>query len=67
MDKMTDRTKAIPPDLPSQGHKNIQKGCSIVVDDTYISFINSSQNEGLPPSCIALSFDGFGSISWCTI
>jgi hypothetical protein len=30
-------------------------------------FINSSQNEGLSPSCIALSFDGFGSISWLSI
>jgi hypothetical protein len=28
---------------------------------------NSSQNEGLSPSCIALSFDGFGSISWHSI
>jgi hypothetical protein len=26
-------------------------------------FIKSSQSEGLSPSCIALSFDGFGSIS----
>jgi hypothetical protein len=30
-------------------------------------FINSSQNEGLPPSGIALSFNGFGSISWYNI
>jgi hypothetical protein len=34
-------------------------------------FINSSQNERLSPSCIALSillsFDGFGSISWQSI
>jgi hypothetical protein len=29
--------------------------------------MNSSQNEGLSPSCIALSFDGFGSISWHSI
>jgi hypothetical protein len=29
--------------------------------------INLSQNEGLSPSCIALSFDGFGSISWHSI
>jgi hypothetical protein len=29
-----------------------------------VNFINSSQNEGLSPSCIALSFDVFGSISW---
>jgi hypothetical protein len=29
-----------------------------------VNFINSTQNEGLSPSCIALSFDGFGSISW---
>jgi hypothetical protein len=29
-----------------------------------VNFINSSQNEGLSPSCIALSFDGFDSISW---
>jgi hypothetical protein len=28
-----------------------------------VIFINSSQNEGLTPPCIALSFDGFGSIS----
>jgi hypothetical protein len=28
-----------------------------------VNFINSSQNEGLSPSCIALSFGGFGSIS----
>jgi hypothetical protein len=27
-----------------------------------VNFINSSQNEGLSPSCIALSFDRFGSI-----
>jgi hypothetical protein len=27
-----------------------------------VTFVNSSQNEGLSPSCIALSFDGFGSI-----
>jgi cbb3-type cytochrome oxidase subunit 1 len=32
-----------------------------------VNFINSSQNEGLSPSCIALSFDGFGSISWHSI
>jgi hypothetical protein len=32
-----------------------------------VNFINSSENEGLSPSCIALSFDGFGSISWHTI
>jgi hypothetical protein len=30
-------------------------------------FINSSQNEGLSPSCIALSFNRFGSISWHSI
>jgi hypothetical protein len=29
-----------------------------------LHFLNSSQNKGLSPSCIALSFDGFGSISW---
>jgi hypothetical protein len=29
-----------------------------------VNFINSSQNEGLSPSGIALSFDGFGLISW---
>jgi hypothetical protein len=29
-----------------------------------VNFVNSSQNEGLSPSGIALSFDGFGSISW---
>jgi hypothetical protein len=28
-----------------------------------VHFINSSQNDGLSPSCIALSLDGFGSIS----
>jgi hypothetical protein len=27
-----------------------------------VNFINSSQNEELSPSGIALSFDGFGSI-----
>jgi hypothetical protein len=27
-----------------------------------VNSMNSSQNEGLSPSCIALSFDGFGSI-----
>jgi hypothetical protein len=32
-----------------------------------VNFINSSQNEELSPSCIALSFDGFGSISWHSI
>jgi hypothetical protein len=30
-------------------------------------FSNSSQNKGLSPSCIALSFNGFGSISWHSI
>jgi hypothetical protein len=29
-----------------------------------VNFVNSSQNEGLSPSGIALSFDGFVSISW---
>jgi hypothetical protein len=28
-----------------------------------VNLVNSSQNEGLSPSGIALSFDGFGSIS----
>jgi hypothetical protein len=28
-----------------------------------VNFINSSQNEELSSSCIALSFDGFGSVS----
>jgi hypothetical protein len=28
-----------------------------------VNFVNSSQNEGLSPSGIALSFDRFGSIS----
>jgi hypothetical protein len=32
-----------------------------------VNFIHSTQNEGLSPSCIALSFDGFGSISWHSI
>ena len=32
-----------------------------------VNFINSSRNEGLSPSCTALSFDGFGSISWHSI
>jgi hypothetical protein len=32
-----------------------------------VNFINSSQNEGLSPSCKTLSFDGFGSISWHSI
>jgi hypothetical protein len=32
-----------------------------------INWINLSQNEGLSPSYIALSFDGFGSISWHSI
>jgi hypothetical protein len=27
-----------------------------------VNFVNSSQNEGLSPSGIALSFNGFGSI-----
>jgi hypothetical protein len=29
-----------------------------------VNFINSSENEELSPSCIAQSFDGFGSILW---
>jgi hypothetical protein len=29
-----------------------------------LDLINSSENEGLPPSDIALSFYRFGSISW---
>jgi hypothetical protein len=37
------------------------------VKKTKTNFINSSQNEGLSPSHIALSFDGFGSISWHNI
>jgi hypothetical protein len=28
---------------------------------------NSSQNEGLSPSGIALSFEGFGSILWYSV
>jgi hypothetical protein len=32
-----------------------------------VNLINSSQNEGSSPSCIALSFDGFGSILWSVI
>jgi hypothetical protein len=31
------------------------------------NFINSTQNEGLSPSCTALSFDRFGPISWHSI
>jgi hypothetical protein len=29
-----------------------------------VNFINSSRNEELSPSCTALSFNRFGSISW---
>jgi hypothetical protein len=29
-----------------------------------VNLINTSQNEGSSPSCLALSFDRFGSISW---
>jgi hypothetical protein len=29
-----------------------------------VNFINSSRNEGLSSPCTALSFKGFGSISW---
>jgi hypothetical protein len=36
-------------------YKNVQKK---------VILINSSQNEGLSPSCIALSFNAFGSVSW---
>jgi hypothetical protein len=32
-----------------------------------VNFINWSQNEWLSPSCKALSFDGFDSISWHSI
>jgi hypothetical protein len=32
-----------------------------------VNFVNSSQNKGLFPSCMALSFDGFGSISWHSV
>jgi hypothetical protein len=32
-----------------------------------VNVIISSQNDGLSLSCIALSFDGFGSISWHSI
>ena len=32
-----------------------------------VNLINSFQNEGLSPSCIALSFKRFGSISWHSI
>jgi hypothetical protein len=32
-----------------------------------VNFINLSQNEGLSPSCRALSFDEFGSILWHNI
>jgi hypothetical protein len=31
------------------------------------NFVNSYQNEGLSPSCIALFFDRFGSMSWHSI
>jgi hypothetical protein len=39
----------------------------IINHDPWTDFINSSQNKGLSPSCIALSFDGFDSISWHSI
>jgi hypothetical protein len=32
-----------------------------------VNFLNSSQNEGLSPSGIALSFNWFGSISWHSV
>jgi hypothetical protein len=32
-----------------------------------VNFVDSSQNEGLLPSCIALSFDGSDLISWHNI
>jgi hypothetical protein len=32
-----------------------------------INFRNIIQNKGLSPSCIALSFDGFGTISWHSV
>jgi hypothetical protein len=32
-----------------------------------VNFVNLSQNKGLSPSGIALSFGGFGSISWYSI
>jgi hypothetical protein len=32
-----------------------------------VNFVNSSQKEGLSPSGTALSFDGFGSISWHSV
>ena len=32
-----------------------------------VNLVNSSQNEGLPPSVIDLSFDVFGSILWHSV
>jgi hypothetical protein len=37
------------------------------VKEKKVNFKNSSPNEGLSPSCIALSFNGFGLISWHSI
>jgi hypothetical protein len=42
-------------------HKNTKMNKTV---KKKVNFINASQNEGLSPLCIALSFDGFGSISW---
>jgi hypothetical protein len=38
---------------------------SHMLDDFFhTNLINSPKKKGLSPSCIALSFDGFGSIFW---
>jgi hypothetical protein len=54
---------------------SLQLSASVLLENTNmnstvrkkVNFINSSQNDGLSPSCIALSSDGFDSISWHSV
>jgi hypothetical protein len=48
--------------LRLKDHK-IEYKCEFHCQETNLNLIKSFQNEGLFPSCIALYFDGFGSIS----
>jgi hypothetical protein len=45
----------------------LKYGYELNCQEKKVHFINSSQNEGVSTSCIALSYDGFGSFSWHSI
>jgi hypothetical protein len=46
-----------PPGYVVRSRRDIDDEYGGVIVKKKVNFINSSQNEGLPPSCIALSFD----------